>query len=54
MKNYVTKTYNYNDIAWDDVEQIFHENIMSHNKKFIEFKLFVSCKIYDNVEIKNI
>ena len=52
MKNYVTVTYNYNDIVWDDVEQILHENIISHNNKFKEFKIFVSCKINDDKEIK--
>ena len=30
-KNYVTNIYNYNDIVWDDVEKILHENIISHN-----------------------
>ena len=34
MKNYVTNIYNYNDIVWDDVEKILHENIISHNNKF--------------------
>ena len=29
MKNYVTNTYNYNDIVWDIVEKILHENIIS-------------------------
>ena len=52
MKNYVTNTYNSNDIVWDDVEQILHENNFSHNNKFIEFKIYVSCKINDDVEIK--
>ena len=52
MKNYVTNTYNYNDIVWGDVEQIRHENNISHNNKINEFKTFVSCKINDNIEIK--
>ena len=52
MKNYVTNTYNYNDIVWDDVEQILHENIFSHNNKFKEFKIYVSFKINGDVEIK--
>ena len=52
MKVYVTNTYNYNDIVWDDVEQILHENIISHNNKPNEFKIYVSYKINDDVEIK--
>ena len=52
MKNYVTNIYNYNDIVWDDVEKILHENIISHINKFNEFKIYVSCKINDDVEIK--
>ena len=52
MKNYVTNTYNYNDIVWDDVEKILHENIIRHNNKFIESKIYVSCKKIDVVEIK--
>ena len=52
MKKYVTNIYNYNDIVWDDVEKILHENIISHNNKFNEFKIYVSCKINDDVEIK--
>ena len=52
MKNYVTNSYNYNDIVWDDVEQILHENIISHNNKFNQFKIYVSCKIYEDVETK--
>ena len=52
MKNYVINTYNYNDFVWDDVEQILHENIISHNKKFNEYKIYVSCKMNDDVEIK--
>ena len=51
MKNYVTNIYNYNDIVWDDVENILHENIISHDNKFNEFKTYVSCKINDDVEI---
>ena len=44
MKNYVKNFYNYNDIAWGDVEKILHERIDSHNNKFNEFKIVVSCK----------
>ena len=51
MKNFVTNIYNYYDIVWDDVEKILHEYIISHNNKFNEFKLYVSCKINDDVEI---
>ena len=51
MKNYVTKIYKYIDIVWDDVEKILHENNISHNNKFNEFKIYVSCKINDDVEI---
>ena len=46
-KNYVTNIYNYNDIVWDDIGKILHENNISHNTKFIEFKSYVSCKIND-------
>ena len=52
MKIYVTNNYKYDDIVWDDVEKIFHENIIIHNNKFNEFKNYVSCKINDEVEIK--
>ena len=52
MKHYLTNTYNYNDIVWDDVEQILRENIIIHNKKFIKFKIYVSCKLNDDVETK--
>ena len=52
MKNYVANNYNYNDIVWYDVETTLHENIISHNNKFIEFKIYMSCKINDDVEIK--
>ena len=51
MKNYVTNNYNYNDIVWDDVENIIHDNIIIHKNKFNEFKTCVSCKIKDDVEI---
>ena len=44
MKNYVTNTYNFNDIVRDDVEKILHEKVISHNKKFSEYKSYVSCK----------
>ena len=52
MKNYVTNIYNYNDIFWDVVEKILNENIISHNDKFIEFKIYMSCKTNDIVEKK--
>ena len=52
MKNFVTNIYNYNDIIWGDVEKILHENIISHNNKFNDFKTYVSCKINDDVELK--
>ena len=52
MKNYVTNIYNYNDFLWDDVKNILHEKIISHNNKFTEFKNYVSCKINDDVKIK--
>ena len=52
LKNYVTNNYNYNDIVWGDVENILHENIISHDNKFNEFKTYVSCQINDDVEIK--
>ena len=48
----MTNIYISNDIVWDDVEKILHENIISHNNKFIEFKIYVSCNINDDVEIK--
>ena len=51
MKNYVTNTYNYNYFVWDNVGNILHENIFSHNNKFNKFKIYVSCKINDDVEI---
>ena len=52
MKNYVTFTYNYNDIVWGDDEKILHENLISHNNKFNEYKNYVSCKINDDEEIE--
>ena len=52
MKNYVTNIYKYNDIVLGDVEKILHENIISNSNKFDEFKIHVSCKINDDVEIK--
>ena len=52
MKNYVTNFYNYNDIVWGDVEKILHERIDSHNNKFNEFKIIVSCKINNVIEIE--
>ena len=52
MKTSVTNIYNYNDIVWGDVENIFHENIISHDNKFNEFKTYVSCQINDDVEVK--
>ena len=52
MKIYVTKIYNYNDIGSDDVAKILHENIISHNNKINKFKIYVSCKINDDIEIE--
>ena len=52
MKNYVTNTYNYNDIVWDDVKKTLHENIIGHINKFNKFKIFVSCNTNDDVEIE--
>ena len=52
FKEYITDNYNYNDFVCGDVEKILHENIISHNNKFNEFKTFVICKINDNLEIK--
>ena len=52
MKNYVTNIYNYKDIVCCDVEYILHENKISQDKKYNEFKTYVSCKINDDVEIK--
>ena len=52
MKNYVTNIYNYNNIVWRDVEKIIHENIISHNNKFNEFKIIVLCKINDDIVIE--
>ena len=54
MNEYVTNIYNFNDIVWDDVETTLHDNIISHNNKFNEFKIYVSCKVNDDVEIKYI
>ena len=51
MKNYLTNIYNYNDIVWCDVENILHENNISQDNKFNEFKTYVSCKTNDGVEI---
>ena len=48
----MTNIYKYNDIVWGDVEKILHENIIRHNNKFNEFKIYVSCKINEDVEIK--
>ena len=52
MKNYVTNIYKYNDIVWGDFEKILHEIIISHDNRFNEFRIYVSCKINDDVEIK--
>ena len=52
MENYVINNYNYNDIVWDDVENIIHDNIIIHKNKLNEFKACVLCKIDDNIEIK--
>ena len=51
-KNCVTNLYRYNDIVWGDVEKILHEKIDSHNNKLNEFKIFLLCKINDDIEIK--
>ena len=32
--------------------KILHENIISHNNKFNAFKIYVSCKINDDVELE--
>ena len=34
MKISKTNIYIYNDVVWDDVEKILHENIISHNNIF--------------------
>ena len=52
MKNYVTNTYKYNDFVWDDVDKILHEKNISHYNEFNEYKIHVSCKINDDVEIE--
>ena len=52
MEIYVSNIYIYKNIVWDDVEKIVHENIVSHNIKFNEFKIYVTCKINDDLEIK--
>ena len=52
MKNYVTNIYKYIDIVRVDVEKILHENIISHNNKFNEFKIIVSCKVNYDIEIE--
>ena len=44
MKNYVTNNNNYNDIVWDDVENIIRDNIIIHKIKFNEFKLVCYVK----------
>ena len=51
MKNYVTNNYNYNDIVWDDVENIIHDNIIIHKNKYIEFKTCKSCKTKDDLKL---
>ena len=51
MKNFVINIYNYNNIVWDDVENIVHDNIITHKKKFNEFVIYVLCKINNNVKI---
>ena len=52
MKNCKTNIYNYNDILWVDVQNILHERNDRLNEKLNEFKIFVSCKINDDIEIK--
>ena len=51
-KNYVTNIYNYKDIVWGDVGKILHENIISHNNKFNEFRIIVLCKVNDDIKIE--
>ena len=51
MKTFVTNIYNANNIVWDDVENIIHDNIITHKKKFNEFVIYVLCKINNNVKI---
>ena len=51
MKNYVTNIYNYSDIVWDDVENIIHDNIISHKNKLDEFGIYVLCNMNNNVKI---
>ena len=34
------------------LNNILHENIISHNNKFNKFKIYESCKINDDVEVK--
>ena len=52
MKNYLTNIYEYNDIVWDDVEKFLHEKNISHNIKYNEYEIYVSCIINDDVEMK--
>ena len=52
MEKYVTNIYNCNDVVWDDVEKSFMRILLVIITKFNEFKIFVTCKINDDVEIK--
>ena len=48
----MTNIYNYNDIVWEDIEKNLHEKIISHNNNYNEYKIYVSCKMNDDEEIK--
>ena len=50
VKKYVTNIYKYIDNVRGVVEKILHEKIIGHSIKFIEYKIFVSCKINDDIE----
>ena len=44
MKNYVINSYIYNDIVWDDVENIIHDDIIIHKNKLMNLKLVCYVK----------
>ena len=44
MKKFVTNIYNYNNIVRDDVENIIHDNFITHKKKFNEIVIYVLRK----------
>ena len=46
LKNFVTNIYNYKNIVWDDVENVIHDNIITHEKKFNEIVIYVLCKVW--------